>query len=43
VTLSTRVDPALIGGIVARVGGTVYDGSLATQLEKMRQRFVEKA
>jgi F-type H+-transporting ATPase subunit delta len=42
VTLSTRVDPALIGGIVARVGGTVYDGSLATQLEKMRQQFVEK-
>jgi F-type H+-transporting ATPase subunit delta len=43
VTVSTRVDPALIGGLVARVGGTVYDGSLATQLEKMRQRFVEKA
>ena len=43
VALATRVDPALIGGIVARVGGTVYDGSLATQLEKMRQEFVEKA
>jgi F-type H+-transporting ATPase subunit delta len=43
VTLSTRVDPAIIGGIVARVGSTVYDGSLATQLERMRQRFVEKA
>ena len=43
VALSTRVDPALIGGIVARVGGTVYDGSLATQLEKMRQQLVEKA
>jgi F-type H+-transporting ATPase subunit delta len=43
VALSTRVDPALIGGLVARVGGTVYDGSLATQLERMKQRFVEKA
>jgi F-type H+-transporting ATPase subunit delta len=43
VNLSTRVDPALIGGLVARVEGTVYDGSLAMQLEKMRQRFVEKA
>jgi F-type H+-transporting ATPase subunit delta len=43
VTMATRVDPALIGGIVARIGGTIYDGSLATQLEKMRQQFVEKA
>jgi F0F1-type ATP synthase delta subunit len=25
------------------VGGTVYDGSVATQLEKMRQRLVEQA
>jgi F-type H+-transporting ATPase subunit delta len=43
VTLSARVDPAVIGGLVARVGGTVYDGSVATQLEKMRQRLVEQA
>ncbi len=39
VALTTRVDPKVIGGLVARVGGTVYDASVATQLEKMRQRL----
>jgi F-type H+-transporting ATPase subunit delta len=42
VTLTTQVDPALIGGLVARVGGTVYDASVITQLEKMRQRLAER-
>lgn len=37
VHLSTRVDPALLGGLVARVGSTVYDGSLRTQLRRMRE------
>ena len=41
VRLSTRVEPALIGGLVARVGGTVYDGSVTTQLDKMRRRLTE--
>ena len=41
VRLSTRVEPALIGGIVARVGGTVYDASISAQLQKMRQRLIE--
>ncbi len=41
VRLSTRVEPALIGGIVARVGGTVYDASVSMQLQKMRQRLIE--
>lgn len=41
VLLSTRVDPALVGGIVARVGSTVYDGSVTTQLQKMKARLIE--
>lgn len=36
-------DPALIGGVVATIGSTVYDGSLRTQLQKMRQQLVEGA
>ena len=43
VTLAARVDPAIIGGIVARIGSTVYDGSLARQLEKMKSRLLEGA
>ena len=38
-TPTSRVDPALIGGAVARVGGVVYDGSVATQLARMRERL----
>jgi F-type H+-transporting ATPase subunit delta len=41
VTLTTRVDSALIGGIVTRIGSTVYDGSVATQLAALRQRLRE--
>jgi F-type H+-transporting ATPase subunit delta len=41
VTMTTKVDPALIGGIVARVGSTVYDGSVATQLAKMREKLLQ--
>ena len=41
VTLTTKVDPSLIGGIVARIGSTVYDGSLATQLAKLKGRLAE--
>ena len=43
VLVSTRVDPAIIGGVVARVGSTVYDGSVTTQLARMRQKLVENA
>ena len=37
VAMTTRVDKDLIGGIVARVGSTVYDASIATQLKKIRE------
>jgi F-type H+-transporting ATPase subunit delta len=43
VQLTTTVDQALIGGMVARVGSTVYDGSIRTQLQKMKQQLVENA
>jgi F-type H+-transporting ATPase subunit delta len=40
VRLSLSVDPALIGGVTARVGSTVYDGSVRGQLAKMRQNLL---
>jgi F-type H+-transporting ATPase subunit delta len=43
VTLTTRVDPSLVGGLVARVGSTVYDASIVTQLQKLKQRLAETA
>jgi F-type H+-transporting ATPase subunit delta len=43
VQLDTRVDPAIIGGAVARIGSTVYDGSVTTQLQKVKERLVNAA
>jgi F-type H+-transporting ATPase subunit delta len=40
ITMRVSVDPALLGGVVARVGSTVYDGSVRTQLKKMRDQLV---
>lgn len=40
VTVSARVDPSILGGVVTRIGGTVYDASVTHQLEKMRTRLV---
>ena len=39
VALRTRTDPGIVGGVVARIGSTVYDGSIARQLAKMRERL----
>jgi F-type H+-transporting ATPase subunit delta len=41
VRLTTAVDPALIGGVVARLGGTIYDGSVRTQLLKLKSKLAE--
>lgn len=38
VSIFTKVDPELLGGIVAEIGGMVYDGSLKTQLRTLRER-----
>src|SRR5262245_39122479 len=42
VTMTTKVDQAIIGGVVTRIGSTVYDGSVATQLAKVRDRLSER-
>lgn len=42
VKLSTNVNPGIIGGLVARVGGTVYDASVVRQLQRIRQRLEER-
>jgi F-type H+-transporting ATPase subunit delta len=40
VRMTVAVDPELIGGAVARVGSTIYDGSLRQQLETFKARLV---
>jgi F-type H+-transporting ATPase subunit delta len=36
-------DPTLIGGVVVRVGDTVYDGSVATRLDQARREMIERS
>lgn len=37
------VDPDLVGGIVARIGSTIYDGSVRGQLLALRRKLVSEA
>jgi len=37
--METVVDPALIGGLRIQVGGTVYDGSVRNQLDRLKRRL----
>jgi F-type H+-transporting ATPase subunit delta len=41
VILTSRVDAAIIGGVVTRLGSTVYDGSVTTQLNRLKEALVE--
>ncbi|GAB5518174.1 MAG: ATP synthase F1 subunit delta [Rhodothermales bacterium] len=43
VRLNTTIDTGLIGGVVVRVGDTVYDGSVRHQLEALRDSLGQKA
>ena len=38
--LEVRVDPELLGGVVAKVGDLLFDGSLRTQLRQLRAGLV---
>jgi F-type H+-transporting ATPase subunit delta len=43
VTMTAKVDPSIIGGLVTRIGSTVYDGSVAAQLAKMKDALAGQA
>jgi F-type H+-transporting ATPase subunit delta len=39
VVLQQEIDPQLLGGLLVELEGKIYDGSVRTQLEKMKQRM----
>jgi F-type H+-transporting ATPase subunit delta len=39
VDITARVDPSILGGMVAHVGGTVFDASITNHLQRIRQRL----
>jgi F-type H+-transporting ATPase subunit delta len=43
IRMEVAVDPSLIGGVVARVGSTIYDGSVRQQLQSFKNRLVGQA
>jgi F-type H+-transporting ATPase subunit delta len=43
IRMEVAVDPSLIGGVVARVGSTIYDGSVRQQLQSFKNRLVGEA
>ncbi len=40
VRIAYKLDSSLLGGAVVKIGSTVYDGSVKTQLEQMKQALV---
>lgn len=41
VDVTKKEDPGLLGGVVAKVGDVVYDGSLRTQLRSLRDELTK--
>jgi F-type H+-transporting ATPase subunit delta len=41
VEASFRLDPAILGGTVVRIGSTVYDGSVRGRLERLKEALVQ--
>jgi F-type H+-transporting ATPase subunit delta len=39
VRIEFDTDPAMIGGLVTRIGSTVYDGSVRNQLEQIKEKM----
>jgi F-type H+-transporting ATPase subunit delta len=42
IRLATAVDPGILGGVVARLGSKVFDGSVAHQLSRLRQELASE-
>lgn len=43
IQLRANTDPAIIGGVIARVGDQLIDGSVLNQLRRLRQRMTTSA
>jgi F-type H+-transporting ATPase subunit delta len=40
VEISYELDPDIIGGVITRIGSTVYDGSVRTRLENLKEQMI---
>jgi F-type H+-transporting ATPase subunit delta len=42
VLFDKREDPAILGGLITQLGDTVYDGSVRTQLQQLREELLSE-
>ena len=40
VNFNFKIDPEIIGGVVTRIGSTVYDGSVKNQLQQLKEKMI---
>jgi F-type H+-transporting ATPase subunit delta len=40
VSIEFKIDDDIIGGVVTRIGSTVYDGSVRTRLENLKEQMI---
>jgi F-type H+-transporting ATPase subunit delta len=40
--VAVKIDPSLIGGMRLRIGDTLIDGSVSTQLEKIEEQLKKR-
>ncbi|MGH2505676.1 MAG: ATP synthase F1 subunit delta, partial [Ktedonobacterales bacterium] len=40
ISLETRVDPQILGGIIAQIGDTLIDGSVRRRLRLLREQII---
>jgi F-type H+-transporting ATPase subunit delta len=43
VVVDKRTDPALVAGVVTRIGDRIFDGSLRTRLQALRDALLPQA
>ncbi len=43
IVVDRRIDPALIAGVVTRIGDRIFDGSLRTRLQTLRDSLIPQA
>jgi F-type H+-transporting ATPase subunit delta len=41
ITITVTVEPGIIGGVITKIGSSVRDGSLRSQLNQIRQTIIE--
>lgn len=42
VLIEKKADPAMLGGVVTQIGSTVYDGSVRTQIRRVRDQLLQR-